>query len=128
MRAVPAALDRLHALEFGPGITHVMAVNPESSAAERTLAAVADDGTFAIEVTPGRPYVLVFIDATQVGEDMVVAIFRAETLDTLAPLADAGEADLGAVAIDPDAAEATAGTSYADLLAASHGSHSPWDW
>src|SRR5436309_1497687 len=67
-------------------ITHVMAVDPESAVAERSIAAVGADGKFSLEVQSGRPYVLVFIDSTAVGAHMVVAIFRARTLDTLAPM------------------------------------------
>ena len=45
MRAVPAALDRLHALEFGPRITHVMAVvnlSPESRVAHSVVGSPAE--------------------------------------------------------------------------------------
>lgn len=45
MRGVPAALDRLRALEFGPGLTHVMAVvnlSPESRVTHSVVASPAE--------------------------------------------------------------------------------------
>ncbi|HSS02797.1 MAG TPA: hypothetical protein VLM79_37305, partial [Kofleriaceae bacterium] len=69
----------------GRTITHVMAVNPETASAQRTIGKVASDGSFELSVDTGKPYVLVFIDSTAVGADMVVAVFRARTLDTLSP-------------------------------------------
>jgi hypothetical protein len=77
-------------------ITHVMAVDPESASPTRVLAPVAKDGHFKLEVNFGHPYVLVFIDASRVGTEMVVAIFKANTLDTLAPRTQ-GEINLGEV-------------------------------
>jgi hypothetical protein len=77
-------------------ITHVMAVDPESASPRRVLAPVTNDGHFKLEVSFGHPYVLVFIDASRVGTDMVVAIFKARTLDTLAPRAQ-GDINLGEV-------------------------------
>src|SRR5262245_7180426 len=66
-------------------ITHVMAVDPESASPRRSLAAVSASGDFELAIETGRPYVLVFVDDTAVGADMVVAMFRARTLDTLSP-------------------------------------------
>src|SRR4051812_11598226 len=77
-------------------ITHVMAVDPESASPNRVLAPVGKDGHFSLDVNFGHPYVLVFVDATKVGTEMVVAVFRARTLDTLAPLSQ-GDIDLGKV-------------------------------
>ena len=108
-------------------ITHLMAVNPQSAWPDRILSEVNSDGEFEITVESGRPYVLVFIDSTQVGSDMVVAIFRQEIdieedpeeeeedLDTMAPMEE-GEADLGEVEADPATQEATLGIEYAELL------------
>ena len=97
-------------------VTHVMALNPEASAPDRVLVEVQEDGSFTLDVAPGRPYVLVFIDASRVGTDMVVAVFRAQTLDTLAPLEAEGSVDLEQVGIDEATQTATAGTSYDSLL------------
>jgi hypothetical protein len=103
------------ALSAAPGrsITHVMAVDPESASPNRVLAPVASDGRFSLDVNFGHPYVLVFLDATAVGTDMVVAIFRARTLDTLAPVSQ-GDIDLGQVSAR--AGVATASVGYDELL------------
>jgi hypothetical protein len=94
-------------------ITHVMAVDPESASPNRVLAPVTTDGHFSVDVNFGHPYVLVFIDATAVGTEMVVAVFKARTLDTLAPL-NQGEVDLGKV--DAKNGVATGSIAYEDLL------------
>ncbi|MEP6859295.1 MAG: hypothetical protein ABJE66_01660 [Deltaproteobacteria bacterium] len=97
-------------------ITHVMAVQPVSASPIRTIAAVGTDGSFALDVTPGQPYVFVFVDSTAVGADMAVAMFRANTLDTVSPQL-AGHLDMGDVTIDPATQTATAGVSYDDVIA-----------
>jgi hypothetical protein len=97
-------------------ITHVMAVQPISASPLRTIAAIGADGSFTLEVTPGQPYVFVFVDSTAVGADMAVAMFRAGTLDTVSPQL-AGHLDMGTVAIDPAMQTATPGTAYATVIA-----------
>jgi hypothetical protein len=97
-------------------ITHVMAVQPISASPIRTIAAVGADGSFELAVTPGEPYVFVFVDANAVGAEMAVAIFRSGTLDTVAPQI-AGTVDMGMVAIDPTSGTATPGIDYATLIA-----------
>jgi hypothetical protein len=99
-----------------PTITHVMAVEPESASPQRTLAEIAGDGSFELHVDAGKPYVFVFVDSHAVGAAMAVAMFRANTLDTLSPQL-AAHVDLGDVAIDPDMQTATPGVAYDDLLA-----------
>lgn len=96
-------------------ITHVMAVNPESASPERAIAKVGADGSFELTVEAGKPYVLVFVDSTAVGSDMAVAVFRAGTLDTLAPQI-AGHVHLGDMMVDPGAHTASLGVSYDSLL------------
>ena len=98
-------------------ITHVMAVQPVSASPMRTIAAIGADGSFTLDVTPGQPYVFVFVDSTAVGADMAVAMFRANTLDTVSPQLD-GHLDMGTVTIDPSTQTATASTSYDDVIAA----------
>lgn len=105
-------------------VSHVMAVNPSSQDLHRTLAPVGSDGSFSIDLDPGHPSVLVFLDSTRVGSDMICGIFRASELDTLAP-ADPGSTDLGMVTMT--GGHATAGISYADLLAGLHLSSSAAD-
>jgi hypothetical protein len=113
---VPAARSTAAAAPAGRTITHVMAINPETASPHRTIGKVASDGSFELAVDTGKPYVLVFIDSAAVGADMVVAMFRARTLDTLAPQL-AGHLDLGAMEIDPNAQTASLGISYDELLA-----------
>ncbi|MEO8553997.1 MAG: hypothetical protein ABI678_28680, partial [Kofleriaceae bacterium] len=97
-------------------ITHVMAVQPVSASPIRTLAAVGADGSFTLDVTPGQPYVFVFVDSTAVGADMAVAMFRANTLDTVSPQL-VGHLDMGDVMIDPATQVATSSTSYDQVIA-----------
>jgi hypothetical protein len=97
-------------------VTHVMAVSPTSQNAERVLSPVAGDGSFSLAVDPNRPYVLVFIDSSQTGPDMILGAFESNTLDSLAPLTE-GEADLGSVTIDGTTETATGSIAYDDLLA-----------
>ncbi|MFT3698062.1 MAG: hypothetical protein QM831_33280 [Kofleriaceae bacterium] len=102
--------------ETAKTVTHVMAVQPVSASPMRTIAAVNADGSFELDVTPGQPYVFVFVDSTKVGADMAVAMFRAETLDTVSPQLD-GHLDMGDVMIDPATQTATASTSYDQVIA-----------
>jgi len=97
-------------------ITHVMAVDPQSASPRRSLAALGADGSFSLAIETGRPYVLVFVDSTAVGADMAVAMFRANSLDTLSPQL-AGHLDLGEVAVDPTTQTAGVGIPYSELLA-----------
>jgi hypothetical protein len=97
-------------------VTHVMAVDPESASPRRSLAAVGADGSFKLSVEAGRPYVLVFVDRSAVGADMVVGVFRAGTLDTVAP-SIAGHLDLGMTMVDPATQTASSGVAYDALLA-----------
>jgi len=116
-RVAPGAVARKVALAAPDRtITHVMAIDPETASPHSTLGAVGADGSFELEVTPGTPYVLVFVDDTAVGADMAVAIFRAGTLHSLSPQL-AGHIDLGDVSIDPTTQTATSGVGYDELLA-----------
>jgi hypothetical protein len=95
-------------------VSHVMAVNPESANLERSVAPVDASGRFSLDLVPGKPYVLVFIDSSAVGADMVVAIFKDANLDTIAPQ-NAGHADLGMV--DTSGATARPSIAYDTLIA-----------
>lgn len=102
-------------------VTHVMAVSPSTSNAERFIAAVGSDGTFSLGVNSGKPYLIVFVsqDGTLTGPDMIVGIVRvaANQLDTL-PLAQTGNVALGDVSVNGTTATATPSTSVSDLLGA----------
>jgi hypothetical protein len=67
--------------------------------------------SFELAVEVGQPYVFVFVDSTAVGAAMAVAMFRANTLDTLSPQL-AGHLDVGDVAVDPETQTAERGISY----------------
>jgi hypothetical protein len=114
--ALVAARSGALASSSGRTITHVMAVDPETASPRRMLSKVGADGSFALTVDAGRPYVLVFIDSSAVGADMVVAIFRDQTLDTITPV-DAGGVNLGDVEVDTDKKTATTAVPYDTLLA-----------
>jgi hypothetical protein len=109
-----AALSTAPAGEASRAITHVMAVDPESASPNRVLAPVSGDGKFSLDVNFGHPYVLVFVDGKAVGTQMVVAVFRARTLDTLMPLSQ-GDINLGQVSTS--GGTATASAPYDQLLA-----------
>lgn len=89
--------------------SHVMAVAGD----QLKVVAPVQDGAFSVDVQPGRPYALVFLDAGQRGSDMVRGILRSDTLDTFVP-ATAGDIDLGAIAIDHG--DATMTTNSEDAL------------
>lgn len=118
--ASQAALGGLHTLDM-PGaaaakrVTHVMGVTPSSQNTRRVVSQVAANGTFSLDLDPARLWVLVFVDATKIGSDMIVGVFRAKGLDTLAP-SKKGDADLGDVTAKDGAADGS--LPYDDLLAA----------
>jgi hypothetical protein len=119
-RVVSHAAARLAAVagaaETPRVVSHVMAVTPSSQEVRRVVARVASDGRFNLDLDPDRSWVLVFLDASRIGTDMISGVFRAETLDTLTPTAD-GEAELGDVEIGPDGT-AAASIGYDELLIA----------
>ena len=98
-----------------PVIDHVVAVAP-SSMQDRAYSAIGPDGSFALDIDTGHPWILVFVDSTRVGADMIAGVLGAGTLDTLTPIA-AGGVDLGEVTVD-ESGGASAGLGYDDLLAA----------
>jgi hypothetical protein len=79
-------------------VTHVMAVSAVSGDIQKVLA-TTEAGGFSIAVEPGRPWTLVFVDASRVGSSMVRGVLRADTLDTFLPQV-AGDIDLGKISID----------------------------
>jgi hypothetical protein len=117
--AAPTDDDAVGTVQLAPKIvTHVLAVNPSSQNLARVVSPVGADGAFTLALEPGHPWVLVFVDSSRVGADMIAGIFKASTLDTVAPTM-AGTGDLGMVAVMPDGT-AAAGIAYNDLLLALH--------
>jgi hypothetical protein len=99
-------------------VTHVMAVNPSSQNPKRVMAPVTSGGTFSLALEPGHPWVVVFVDSSRVGADMIAGIFRSSTLDTVAP-AVPGAGDLGMVEVIGDGTAAP-GIDYDTLLTTLH--------
>jgi hypothetical protein len=62
-------------------ITHVMAVNPATANPVRYLQPLAADGSFAIGVDLGTPWVIVLVDSHLIGRDMIAGIFRSSAFD-----------------------------------------------
>lgn len=91
----------------------VVAVTPSSQELRRVVAEVGDDGSFALDLEPSRPWILVFVDSSRVGADMIAGILGAGTLDTLAPTSS-GALALGDVAVD--GSSATPGLSYQEIV------------
>ena len=96
-------------------IDYVVAVAP-SSQQLRAYSEVAADGSFSLDIDTAHPWVLVFVDSSRVGADMIAGVLGAGTLDTLTPIASGG-VDLGQVTVDESGA-AQAGVPYDELLAA----------
>ncbi|HVH41865.1 MAG TPA: hypothetical protein VM925_05960 [Labilithrix sp.] len=96
-------------------ITHVVAVTPSSQNTARVVSKVAANGDFSLDLDPARLWVLVFVDATRTGSDMIVGVFRARGLDTMAPMKK-GEANLGEIVTEGGGA--TSSTPYEALLSA----------
>jgi len=102
-------------VEAAKHVTHVVAVTPSSQNTRRVVAEVTPSGEFSLDLDPSRLWVLVFVDASRVGVEMIVGVFRAKGLDTLAPLKK-GAAELGAIKAAGGVAEAA--LSYDALLSA----------
>lgn len=96
-------------------VDHVVAVTPSSTSQRRVVSTVGADGSFSLDIDAASPWVLVFVDSTRVGADMIAGVFGAGTLDALTPTST-GAFDLGDVTVADG--EAAAGVSYSDLLAA----------
>jgi hypothetical protein len=99
-------------------VTHVMAVNPASANPVRYLQPVAADGTFAIGVDLGTPWVIVLVDSRARGRDMITGVFRSSAfgLDSIAATRP-GTLELGEVRVD-EAGTASASVPSSNLLAA----------
>jgi hypothetical protein len=95
-------------------VTHVMAVNPQTASPDTVLSAIGADGTFSLAVKSKSPYVLVFVDSTKIGEEMIAGIFKASTLDSIAGGTSGGSTALGSLSVGTDG-KAT-GISFDDLV------------
>ncbi len=86
---------RLNSSSFtvdGKTVTDVLAVCPSTH--EQRLGTISTSN-FSIYIEPGKPWVIVFVDSTKVGLDMIVGKFKSGVLDTLRPATTATSTDLG---------------------------------
>jgi hypothetical protein len=109
------ALRRPRPGEPARAIDYVVAVTPGSQNQRRAWSEVAPDGSFSLGIDPDDAWVLVFVDSTRVGPDMIAGVLGAGTLDALTPTAT-GALELGDVGVS-ETGEATPGVAYDDLLA-----------
>ncbi|HAR64475.1 MAG: hypothetical protein DKM50_13655 [Candidatus Margulisiibacteriota bacterium] len=83
---------------------YVYAVNtcPEYGSVWRKKVLLNPDGSFEISLTKGDPWILAFIDTNETGAAMIKGIFKAESLDCIAPKAAVidGKASIGTLNID----------------------------
>ncbi len=87
-------------------VTHVVAVGEVDRAITRVIVPV-QVGRFVLPVAPAQPWLIVFIDDSQIGVAKTVGVLRAGTLDAMVAAAP-GEVELGAVRF-------AAGTATAEL-------------
>jgi hypothetical protein len=109
-RAVPGVAPRV--------VDHVVAVAPSSNSQRRAYSTVGSDGSFALDIDTAHAWVLVFVDSTRVGADMIAGVLGAGSLDTLTPTANGDSGvDLGEVEVDASGSgEATAALGYDELI------------
>jgi len=97
-------------------VTDVLAVSADGY--DRRLGSVTTSN-FYIDIDPGKAWIIVFIDRSKVGSDMIVAKFRSQLLDTLRPAGIATELDLGTVSVEESMtgeAVASPSISFSELL------------
>lgn len=95
-------------------VTDIIAFHPSSLSPERRHTPVGADGSFELSLSVGRPWLLELVDRNQVGSQMVVSVFQAETLDALVPTSS-GTLELGMISTTSSVAET--GVGYDQLLA-----------
>lgn len=82
----------------GKTVTDVIAICPSNH--EQRLGTVGS-GNFTIDIDRERPWIIVFVDRSRVGLDMIVGKFRSGVLDTLRPSLGTTSTDLGTIVFDP---------------------------
>jgi hypothetical protein len=100
-------------------ITDVIAVSPSSH--EQRLGTISGT-SFSIDIQPGEPWIIVFVDRSRVGLDMIVGKFKSGVLDTIRPSDSGSDANLGTVEFSEEtvtsSASAVPSISFDTLLAA----------
>lgn len=99
---------------------YVYAVNTGYAPGGRCRLFPVENGSFSCELSKTGSWVFVFIDSSKTGPEMIQGIFKAETLDSIAPLSDnaQSETDLGTLALDETTETATMDTTlYTGFIA-----------
>lgn len=99
-------------------VTNVMAVSPSVGAVSCKQATVGSNGTFSIDLTGLKPWLLFFFDSSRSGSSMFLGRFTSSTWDALTPGSETGSADLGTVSIDSASGTASSTKSFGDLISA----------
>lgn len=97
-------------------VTNVMAVSPSVGSATCKQATVSSNGTFSLDLTGLKPWLLFFFDSARTGSSMFLGRFASSSWDALTPGSETGSADLGTVSIDSDTGIASSTTSFSDLI------------
>lgn len=97
-------------------VTNVMAVSPAVGTVSCKQGTVSSNGTFSIDLTGLKPWLLYFYDSSRSGSSMFLGRFASSTWDALTPGTETGSADLGTVSIDADTGTASSTTSFSDLI------------
>jgi len=103
--ALIGIVDPSMALQAGAKVTHVIAMDTDSSASH--VAEVGADGKFSLPIEKDASFVLTYIDNTKSGEEMLVSTFGSGELNSIATTDTATNIDLGAIDVGTETATAT---------------------
>ncbi len=99
---------------------YVYAVNtcPEYGSTWRQKVSFEADGSFKIDLSKGDPWIIAFIDSTQVGPNMIKGILRAEQLNSVVPKSFDSEksVDTGELTIDDSGNAAVTAAVYETFI------------
>lgn len=97
-------------------VTNVMAVAPGVGGTTCKQGTVNSNGTFSIDLTGLKPWLLYFFDSSRRGNSMFLGRFASSTWDALTPGSETGSADIGTVSINADTGIASSSKSHSDLI------------
>ncbi len=97
-------------------VTTVMAVAPESGNTTCKTTTVDSNGSFSLDLSPGQPWLLFFVDPSQTGVNMFLGRYSNSTQDTVVPNQSTGSLDVGTVTINSSTGVASGTTSASDVL------------
>ena len=92
LNSSPVTADKVYAVDTAP----------DYGSEWRKVEDIKSDGSFEITLTKDKPWVMAFIDSTQIGPNMIKGIFSAKELDTIAPKesSSSDSTDLGDIEIN----------------------------